>query len=153
MGQDLTQTRPGSYVFMNMEVVADILGVSELTEEGLLTAYATLKYQSPEAVKSYGLPVAPNDYSTINSFISSYFTVTSISAGQMIGSINSGNPVMAFVITGADMNGVIGHEITVYSYNTDSSGNTTYNYINTGDGSSGQSDGSNFGDTISITKK
>jgi hypothetical protein len=41
----------------------------------------------------------------------------------------------------------------VYSYNTDPSGNTTYRYIDTSDGTSQSSNGVGFGDVISITKK
>jgi hypothetical protein len=139
---------------MNMEVIGDILGVN-VTEDGLISAYATAHGQTIAYVEENGIPTTTSDYSNLNNFVATYFNVTSISTSQIVNSINNGNPVMGFVLTGADMNtgSLIGHEITVYSYSTDSSGNTTYNYIDTSNGSSKSGNGNNFGDVISITKK
>lgn len=153
-GPDLTQTYSGSCVFMNMEIVSDILGLN-YNEDGLISNYASITGQSISFVQSNGIPISTSDNSQLINFLSNYFAVTSIGTGQIVSSINQGNPVMAFILTGFDMNSssFIGHEITVYGYSTDSSGNTTYNYIDTSDGSSQVGNGNNFGSPVSISKK
>lgn len=156
-GADMTQTYPGSCVFMNMEIVGDILGVN-VTEDGLIATYATANNETQPYVEQNGIPNALNDYSNINNFIANYFNETPISSDLITNSIDNGNPVMGFIIQAIVIqNGnpvVEGHEVTVYSYSTDTSGNTTYNYIDTVTGTNQSTTNSGkFGDPISISTK
>jgi hypothetical protein len=158
-GADMTQTYAGSCVFMNMEIVGDILGVN-VTEQGLIDAYATETSQQPSNVEQDGIVNnGLTDFSNTNNFINQYFNETSISSDQITTSIDNGNPVMGYVITGFGIgsNGQAveyGHEVTIYSYSTDGNGTTTYNYIDTTTGTSQSStNASHFGDPISLSKK
>jgi len=161
-GPDMTQQYDGSCSFMNMEIVGDIVGASNITEDGLIASYASETGEAPTTVQENGITVNFSsgtgfDYSNINSFINQSFNSTSITSDQINTSINNGFPVLGWEVVGATIiNGqavLLGHEVTIYSYST-SSGTTTYNYIDTTNGSSqSTTNGDQFGDLLSISKK
>lgn len=72
--------------------------------------------------------------------------------------LNDGHPLMAFVVSGFDITTsppqMMGHEITIFGYNTDVNGNTTYRFYDTSTGTIQHSDsGTVFSDLLSISKK
>jgi hypothetical protein len=136
-GADLTQSYPGSCVFMNMEIASDILGAT-LSEDNLITNYASEHDLSITSVENNGVSITMGNGSTVSSDFSNFdnelsenFMVTHLGQDDLIPTLLNNSPIMAFIINGAGN----AHEITIYAYSINSEGTPVYQYIDSTDGS------------------
>ena len=120
------QNYEGSCVFMNMVLAGDMLGLS-YSEDGLISAFATSMGRDPSVVETDGVA----GFTELDNFVSTYFSTTLEAVNDIPYSLDSGLPVLATIIDGI-YNGVTNaHEITIIGYDHDTSGNLTFDYVDT----------------------